>query len=188
MPEGTISRKRGSDPQHSSGSASNPAKYLLISSSLQEGNSGKPALPLKVTIMAFGWFVPVLWVITDNSADGNLIIQASLPHFVWVKSVFSSLWVQLMLTKPGAVCNHTSFPYHLLSSSDRKTLFFYYQVPSWYICPWDSPEVSIMPHCWNSHFSMSITYSSPFSTEFPNSISHIEDYFTSELASLYRMG
>lgn len=124
MPEGKISRKRRSVPQHSSWSASNPAKYLPIGSSLQEGNSGKPSLPLKMTIMVFGWFVPVLWVITDNSADGNSIIQASLPHFVWVKSVFSSLWVQLMLTKPGAVCNHTSFPYHLLSPLVRKTLLF----------------------------------------------------------------
>lgn len=111
-------------PQHSSWSAWNPAKYLPISSSLQEGNSGKPSLLLKMTIMAFGWFVAVLWVITDNSADGNLIIQASPPHFVWVKSVFSSLWVQLMLTKPGAVCNHTSFLYHLLSPLVRKTLLF----------------------------------------------------------------
>lgn len=125
---------------------------LPISSALQKGNSGKHDFPLKVFTVVFGWFVLVLWVITDNnSTAGNLIIQVALPHFVWVKSVFSSLWVQLILTKRGAVCNHTSFPHHL---------------PGWSMCLWDSPKVSIMPHYRNSHFNMSLPCYSPLSTDF----------------------
>ena len=52
---------------------------------------------------------------------------------------------------------------------------------------WDSPEVSIMPHYWNSHFNKFLIYFSPLSTDFPNSVAPIEDYFTSKLASLHHM-
>lgn len=35
---------------------------------------------------------------------GNLLGQVFLSYFVWGKSGFSSPWLHLMLTKPGAVC------------------------------------------------------------------------------------
>lgn len=102
---------------------------LPISSSLRKSHAGKPAPPLKISMRALGCFVQVLWAVTDSiSAESNPTIQVFLPHFVCGKSAFSSLWVQLMLTKPGAVCNHTSFLYHLPRSlvSRRLSIFHYW--------------------------------------------------------------
>lgn len=147
-------------------SASNPAKYLPISSSLQEGSSDKPDLPLKVSVSVFDRFGLVLWVITDNnSAGGNLITWASLLHFVQVKSTFISLWIQLMLTKPGAIRNHTSFPDPLPQPWVRKSPLLFVtkchvdmhapgrvqKSPLCHlieiyilICPWHSPVLSLL--------------------------------------------
>lgn len=143
---------------------------LPISSALQKGNSGKHDFPLKVFTVVFGWFVLVLWVITDNnSTAGNLITQVALPHFVWVKSIFSSLWVQLILTKRGAVCNHTSFP-HPTCQVDLCAFGIVQNSP---LCLITGMHLLVCPY----HIIL-------LSLLISNSIPHSEDYFTSELASL----
>lgn len=119
-------REGTSDPPCSSRCLLEPAKSLAYQLCMATEKSRHTCPPLKVSITVFGWFIPVLWVAIDsNRTDGNLIIQVSLPHFVWVTSVFSSLWVQLILKSLGLFATRPLSPTICPGLwSERVPLFF----------------------------------------------------------------
>ena len=123
-PLGKMSReKRNQYPSRLFTKCPNPEKYLVYR--LCKIPS-KPATPLTVPLRTFGCFYTcALNRYYSAGADGNPTTQVVLPHFVWGKSVFSHLQVQLILTNPGAVRNHTPFPCHLpgLRLSERGPCF-----------------------------------------------------------------